>query len=178
MDSEPPPRIELRVAAPGWRRAVPSLARVCRTAIGRALVRGAPRPWLQGAEVSLLLADDRELRDLNRRFRGIDRPTDVLSFPAMPPAVLAGSAAPPGPVVLGDLAVALETVLAEAALLGVTPAAHLAHLLVHGTLHLLGHDHEEEEAAAAMEAIERAVLHELGLHDPYPQAAAGAEVVA
>lgn len=108
-------------------------------------------------EVVVLLTDDATVRDLNARFRGKDRPTNVLSFPAP-------ETARPH---LGDLVLASGVCVAEAAEQGKTVADHLSHLVVHGVLHLLGHDHEDDVEAEAMEARERAVLAILGVADPY-----------
>jgi probable rRNA maturation factor len=120
--------------------------------------------------VSVLLADDAAVRDLNRAWRGRDKPTNVLSFPAFEPGTPVPADGPPVP--LGDIAVALETVLREAEAEGKTPADHLAHLVVHGTLHLMGRDHEAGEAeAAAMEALEVAALATMGVADPYADGA-------
>lgn len=108
-------------------------------------------------EVVVLLTDDATVRDLNARFRAKDRPTNVLSFPAP-------ETARPH---LGDLVLALGVCVAEAAEQGKTVGDHLSHLVVHGVLHLLGHDHEDEIEAEAMEARERVVLATLGVADPY-----------
>ncbi|HEX8374556.1 MAG TPA: rRNA maturation RNase YbeY, partial [Geminicoccaceae bacterium] len=119
---------------------------------------------LPPVEVSVLLADDAHVRELNRVWRGVDKPTNVPSFPAREP----GEPWPAeGPAHLGDVAVALETVLREAAAEGKAPGDHLAHLVVHGTLHLLGHDHDADAEADAMEALEVRVLAGLGVADPY-----------
>lgn len=115
-------------------------------------------------ELSLVLTDDAEQRALNRRYRGHDRPTNVLSFPAAgaPPA---GPSAPPW--LLGDVVLACETLAREAAAQQKPFAHHLRHLVVHGVLHLLGYDHAEEREARRMEALESAVLRRLGVPDPY-----------
>lgn len=121
-----------------------------------------------GAEVSVVFSNDAAMRTLNRQWRKMDKPTNVLSFPA--PGRI--SEAP----LLGDIVVSYETAKREAALEGKTLADHTAHLLAHGFLHLLGHDHEEAAEAEAMEAIERAVLARLGIADPYrgpPQGRSG-----
>jgi probable rRNA maturation factor len=110
----------------------------------------------EGAYV-VLLADDAVVRDLNARFRGQDKPTNVLSFPA-------AEGTPPH---RGDIALAYETCAAEARAQGKPLAHHLQHLVVHGVLHLLGFDHMDEGEAEAMEARERAVLAGLGVPDPY-----------
>jgi probable rRNA maturation factor len=113
-------------------------------------------------ELSILFTDDAAIRELNREWRGKDRATNVLSFPAGP---LAPGAAP-GPL-LGDLALSAETIAAEARAMGIEFEAHLAHLLVHGFLHLLGYDHLEEAEAEEMEGLETRILATLGLSDPY-----------
>jgi probable rRNA maturation factor len=107
-------------------------------------------------DVTFLFADDAELLGLNLQFRGKDKPTNVLAFPS-----------PAGFGSLGDVALALETVRAEALDQGKTFPAHATHLIAHGFLHLMGYDHETEEEATIMEACERAVLERLGLPDPY-----------
>jgi len=124
-----------------------------------ARVVAAARAALDGVdgEVVVLLTDDATVRDLNARFRDKDRPTNVLSFPAP-------ETARPH---LGDLVLALGVCVAEAAEQGKTVGDHLSHLVVHGVLHLLGHDHEDETEAEAMEARERVVLTTLGVADPY-----------
>ncbi|EKF19433.1 rRNA maturation RNase YbeY [Nitratireductor pacificus] len=112
--------------------------------------------------VSLLFTDDDGIREINRAWRGKDKPTNVLSFPAAPPAV-----AGPDPVPLGDIAIAYSTVVREADDEGKTFEDHLTHLLVHGFLHLLGYDHETEEEADEMEGLERNILESLAIADPY-----------
>lgn len=114
------------------------------------------------SELSLLFTDDAHIRTLNAVWRGKDRPTNVLSFPAFETSV--GDPLPP---MLGDIVLAFETVEAEAAAEGKPFEHHLTHLVVHGLLHLLGHDHEEEGQAEAMEALERRVLAALAIPDPY-----------
>jgi probable rRNA maturation factor len=116
-------------------------------------------------EVSLLLTDDAEQRVLNRQWRGKDKPTNVLSFPNMDDDTW--QAAPGRPQLLGDVVLARETVTREAAEQGKPFAHHALHLVVHGTLHLLGYDHEGAAEAAEMEGLERAILARLGIADPY-----------
>jgi probable rRNA maturation factor len=117
---------------------------------------------------SLLFTTDAEVHTLNREWRERDKPTNVLSFPMLERAEL-GSLIPDGPpVMLGDIALAYETCAREAADKGVTLEAHAAHLIVHGLLHLAGHDHVDSDAQAeAMEALETAILAKLGIADPY-----------
>ena len=113
-------------------------------------------------EVSVLLSDDAGVRELNLTWRGLDKATNVLSFPS------GGTPGPEGVRQLGDIALAFETVAREAADEGKSLAAHVAHLIVHGTLHLLGYDHETgEEDADAMEALEIEALARLGVLNPY-----------
>lgn len=142
--------IEVEVEADGWRDAVSDVEAV----VGRA---AAAALGTVAGDVVVLLAHDAAVRDLNARFRDRDRATNVLSFPA------AESAFPH----LGDVVLGLEYCLDEARAQGKSPADHLTHLVVHGVLHLLGRDHEDDVEAEAMEAEERVVLASLGVADPY-----------
>jgi len=123
--------------------------------------------------VSLVLASDREVHDLNRQWRAKDKPTNVLSFPMLSREEVLHAAADEGaPGMLGDLILALGVCTREAADKGIPVADHVAHLIVHGLLHLAGHDHETGEAdATAMEALETKALALMGLPDPYCDAA-------
>jgi probable rRNA maturation factor len=114
------------------------------------------------SELSLLFTDDASIRRLNREWRGKDKATNVLSFPAF--EVVPGDPLPP---MLGDIILAFETVSAEAALEGKPFVHHLTHLIVHGLLHLLGHDHENDADADEMEGLESKVLARLAIPDPY-----------
>ncbi|MDE2435598.1 MAG: rRNA maturation RNase YbeY [Sphingomonadales bacterium] len=117
---------------------------------------------------SLLFADDAEVHALNREWRGKDRPTNVLSFPMLERADLLALTPDGPPELLGDIALALETCAREAADKGISLEHHAAHLIVHGLLHLAGHDHEISPAdARAMELIEIKALALLGIADPY-----------
>lgn len=119
------------------------------------------------ADVCLALGDDQFVQILNRDFRQIDKPTNVLSFPAPPP--------PPGTVKpgerrqLGDIVLALDTVLREADEQAVAPADHIRHLVLHGLLHLVGYDHETDAEAHIMEALEIEILGQIGIANPYTQ---------
>jgi probable rRNA maturation factor len=128
------------------RRAIGAAARDC---VGTA-----------GGEVVVLLTGDAAIQALNRRWRGVDAPTNVLSFPAG--RTLAGDAG-----FLGDIAVAYETTAREAQLNSEPVVDHLAHLTVHGFLHLLGYDHQSDDTADIMERLERTILARLGVPDPY-----------
>ncbi|RUO21989.1 rRNA maturation RNase YbeY [Aliidiomarina haloalkalitolerans] len=116
------------------------------------------------AELTIRVTDDAEVQELNRDYRGKDKPTNVLSFPFV--ADLPEGAEFDIPL-LGDIIIAEPTVAAEAAAQGKVYWHHFAHLVVHGTLHLLGYDHIEEQQAEAMEALERVILAGLGIPDPY-----------
>ena len=145
--------VEVQVDARAWEQVAPGAAELARRAAELALEGVGPPN-----EVAVLLADDQALQALNARWRGKDAPTNVLSFPAD------SSAAPH----LGDLALAYGVCAAEAQAQGKALGDHLQHLVVHGVLHLLGFDHESDEAGAEeMEALERTVLARLGIADPY-----------
>ena len=117
---------------------------------------------------SLLFTVDAEVQVLNREWRTKDTPTNVLSFPMLTRAELLTMTAQGGPEMLGDIALAFETCAREAADKGIKLETHAAHLIVHGLLHLAGHDHELGEAeAAAMEALEIKALALMGIADPY-----------
>lgn len=162
--------IEVALEAGDWGRVDPALADEVTAEVWlgpyvRAAVAAAGGVQ-RDAELSVVLADDATVRQLNRDWRGKDVPTNVLSF------ALTEADAPdvPGaPLALGDVVLAFETVTAEAVRDAKPAHHHLAHLVVHGTLHLLGHDHLEEDEAAAMERIETDVLAGFGIPDPYAQ---------
>ena len=144
--------IDSVVEADGW---VAALGGSPDELAARAIKAAAVGEKARGA-VSVLFADDAAVRALNKTWRGRDGATNVLSFPA-----------PEGFGALGDIALALETVTGEAAAQGKSVAAHATHLIAHGFLHLLGYDHEQDDAAEKMEARERVILASLGLPDPY-----------
>ena len=118
------------------------------------------------AELSTRLVDEATMRALNREWRGRDAPTNVLSFPAGLPPLDDGDGAL---LVLGDLVLCPAVVAAEARARGVPAADHWAHLVVHGVLHLRGHDHESDAEAHAMESLETRLLAARGLPDPYAE---------
>lgn len=172
----PQVEIEVEVREPAWEAALPAAAALAREAALAALRAMLPAGF-PPAELSLVLTGDDEIQALNRAWRGKDRPTNVLSFPGLEslddPHLPAGAAC-----LLGDVVLACETCAAEAAAQGKTLAAHLGHLVVHGVLHLLGHDHEDAAEASAMEAAERAILDGLGIADPYADSPTDDEVEA
>jgi probable rRNA maturation factor len=160
--------VDVLTESPLW-EAEPGVEAVVREAISRAAAAtdvGEP-----AADVAVLLCDDAAITALNAQWRGREEPTNVLSFPAPPASdlLLSGPPAsdPPVPVHLGDIAIACETVVREAREQGRTVSAHLAHLAVHGFLHLLGYDHQTDEEAEDMETLEREILATLGISDPY-----------
>lgn len=147
--SKPSVSCTVVVLDPAWRQALPGAERLVRKAARAAI--GAKRRSL-----TVALADDKRVRSLNARDRKKDKPTNVLSYPSGEKAFL------------GDVVLARQTVWREAREQKKTPADHLVHLVVHGTLHLLGHDHEISDADAdRMEALERRILKRLGIADPY-----------
>lgn len=149
------------VAAPEWHRRLRSASTIARRAARAALGTAGAR---HSGEVAVVLADNRLSRQLNRTWRGKDQPTNVLSFSA------AGSGPMAAPRLLGDVVLAGGVVAAEAAAQGKRLSAHLTHLVVHGVLHLLGHDHERGRDAQRMEAIEIRILRRLGIANPYEAA--------
>ena len=142
--------IEIEVEAEAWTGALPDAEAVVDRAAQAAL--GA----VQG-DIVVLLTDDAAVRELNGRFRDKDRPTNVLSFPAPENAFPH----------LGDIVLAYGVCATEAEAQGKTLADHLSHLVVHGVLHLLGRDHEDDAEAEEMEAEEREILAQIGVADPY-----------
>lgn len=143
---------DLIVEDDGW-SALGDLDALCRKAFDSAC---AVAPVDEG-NLALLLAGDDTLHQLNREFRGKDKPTDVLSFPSLPM----------DRPFLGDIAVALGVSAKDAEIQGKKLADHLVHLLIHGYLHLLGFDHETDEEASEMEALEIKALATLGIANPY-----------
>lgn len=108
------------------------------------------------AELSVVICGDPMIHELNRKWRRMDKPTNVLSFPGEPNGMM-----------LGDIIISLETTRREAALENKSLDDHLSHLVVHGFLHLFGYDHETETEAVQMESLETEILNELGIADPY-----------
>jgi probable rRNA maturation factor len=144
--------LDLRVAEVGWTEAIADLDLVCQSALDA----GAAQTQAAGT-VCILLTNDTEIQTLNRDWRGKDKPTDVLSFPAE-------TIDRP---FLGDIAVALGVTKSDAKTRDIALDQHLSHLLIHGLLHLLGHDHKDDTEAGEMEALEVAALASLGWPDPY-----------
>lgn len=162
--SEPPERLSLVIVheAGDW-----SAFAALEDAIEKVAAALAAHPECSGeleGEATVVLGDDAMVRTLNKAYRGRDKPTNVLSFPFQ---------APPGAEhggVLGDVVLAGETVAREAAERGILPVHHLQHLVAHGLLHLMGHEHETDGEAEIMERIEIETLATLGIADPYASA--------
>ena len=154
------PDIEIDIQSSLWERE-PQAAAIVRDAIAAAATR-AP----SAGEVGVLLTDDTAVQALNRDWRKIDKPTNVLSFPSDAPKI-AGA-----PALLGDIAIAFETLEREARAEKKPFLHHLAHLAAHGYLHLLGYDHQTDSEAEAMEALEREILAAMRIPDPYATDAA------
>ncbi|BAM86069.1 conserved hypothetical protein [Bradyrhizobium oligotrophicum S58] len=162
MPQSPIPTTEVIVAADCWQdqpdaedvihRAIAAAAEMVDADVG-------------DAEIAVMLTDDQGIRTLNSNWRGIDKATNVLSFPALQPTGPRGD--DDAPRMLGDIAIAYETMRREADEEQKPFDHHLSHLTVHGFLHLIGYDHETDDEAEEMEALEREILAHLGIADPY-----------
>ncbi|KAA5604961.1 rRNA maturation RNase YbeY [Roseospira marina] len=175
--------IDVVIESPPWRKAVKGPVALCERAARAALeggLAGSPLAAMLATqpvvELCIALEDDASVHALNRDFRGQDKPTNVLSFAALegedgrvlPPVVDGDPLDPdPEPEMLGDVIVAFETTRDEAARDGKALADHLSHLVVHGVLHLLGYDHQDDDEAEAMEGLETRILAGLGIADPH-----------
>src|SRR5579864_29465 len=156
------PVVEVLVVADCW-QAEPDAEAVIHRAIATAAELLAAD--VGDGELAVMLTDDAGIRTLNRNWRGIDKPTNVLSFPALQPR---GPRKPgDAPRMLGDIAIAFETTRKEADEEQKPFEHHLSHLAVHGFLPLIGHDHEQDQEAETMESLERDILSQLGIPDPY-----------
>ena len=163
------PTVAVEARTPDWRDNLPDIEALVRQAASAAIAAGAADVAApEGIEVSIVLADDATVRALNRDYRGRDAPTNVLAFPQG----TAASEQAAGPLLLGDVVLAYETVRREAAAQGKTLADHTRHLVVHGLLHLCGFDHDADASAAVMEQRETAILATLGVADPYAESGA------
>lgn len=153
-----PLRLDVSISYAAPRRGVPAAASF------RRWVAAALEGRIREADLAIRIVDADEGRAMNRHYRGKDYPTNVLSFPAERPPGLPANA--PFPL-LGDLLICAPVVAREAAEQGKPLKAHYAHMTVHGVLHLLGWDHQNDVEAEAMEQLEREILAELGVADPY-----------
>jgi probable rRNA maturation factor len=160
--SSAPPLTEVLVVADCWQTEPDAEAVIHRAINAAAEIAGAD---VGDAELAVMLTDGSGIRTLNSNWRGIDKPTNVLSFPALQPT---GTATPSDmPRMLGDIAIAYQTTRQEADDEQKPFDHHLSHLAVHGFLHLIGYDHENDDDAEAMEGLEQEILAHLGIPDPY-----------
>jgi probable rRNA maturation factor len=167
------PLVDIVLESTRW-KAQPRAKAVIRKAVAAA----AKATSTSGSELAIVLTNDSAIRALNRDWRSLDAPTNVLSFPAIPPRKPKSRAKNPqakpardaAPALLGDIVIAYQYTAREAKAEGKPFSDHLAHLTVHGFLHLLGYDHEADEEAEEMEALERAALRRMGIADPYAAA--------
>jgi len=159
--------IDITVASTRW-RAQPR----AKSTVVKAVTAAADALKCKEFELSVVLTGDRAIRVLNRDWRGFDKPTNVLSFPALPQPAPPSRRRAPAPRPLGDIVIAYETVAREAKSERKPFLHHLSHLTVHGFLHLLGYDHQQDDAAEAMERMERRILARLTIPDPYADMAA------
>ncbi|HEX5508034.1 MAG TPA: rRNA maturation RNase YbeY [Pseudolabrys sp.] len=150
------PAIDIQVRSARWKKEA-----AAEKTVRKAVIAAAAALRKSGGEISIVLTDDKTIRALNRDWRGVDGPTNVLSFPAPSGNGRAG------PVPLGDIVIAFETLRRESAEESKPFLHHLSHLAVHGFLHLMGYDHRNDKQAAAMERLERAILALLNVADPY-----------
>jgi probable rRNA maturation factor len=164
MTNHSPPATEVLVVADCWEAEPEAEAVVMRAIDAAASMVDADTG---DAELAVMLTDDAGIRTLNTNWRGIDKPTNVLSFPALQPP--GGHEPDDAPRMLGDIAIAFETMRREADEEQKPFDHHLSHLAVHGFLHLVGYDHENDGEAEAMESLERDILALLGIPDPYAE---------
>lgn len=155
------PLIDIEVEEDGWLDALPDVQSVVETAVSAAL---KATNFKDQADVVVLLCNDAEMRSLNAEYRNKDKATNVLSFPAPKSMRIKGVLEH-----LGDMALGLETCVREAKEQGKSLKNHVTHLSVHGALHLLGYDHQTDDEAERMESLERDILKDLGIPDPYAQ---------
>ena len=158
-------RLALEIEDPRWTQALPNAAELLEKAIGLALAD--VNDDTRTIEVGVRLVDDGTIQGLNRDWRGRDKPTNVLSFPLGDPGPVDD---PDFPWLIGDIVMSFDTVTAESIRDGKSLEHHIAHLAIHAALHLIGHDHEDEAEADAMEAVEVKLLAGLGIADPYQSA--------
>ncbi len=158
--------IAVNTADPSWSKISPDAAKLLRRSARRAFAAAGAAGWRGskvGHEVSFMLTDDKSMRKLNRAYRGKDRPTNVLSFAALDGAKpITGT-----PWLLGDIVLASGVIAREAKQQAKNLDHHLSHMAVHGMLHLLGYDHEDDADAEIMEALEIEALAGMGIANPY-----------
>jgi len=148
---------------------IPDIEGLCQQACQQALDNRGVNRYCSDLEVSILLTNDKKIRKLNSNFRGKDKPTNVLSFPNIEvhPDKIDELKHHGEEAVLGDIALSFKTIKKEAKEQQKDIKDHVAHLVVHATLHLLGYDHEKDKDAEIMEALEASILNHMGISDPY-----------
>jgi probable rRNA maturation factor len=164
MTASPLPITEILVVADCWQAEPEAEATIDRAIAAAAEFVTAD---VGESELAVMLTDDAGIQTLNRNWRGIDKPTNVLSFPALQPR--SNREPDDVPRMLGDIAIAYQTTRKEADDEQKPFRHHLSHLAVHGFLHLIGHDHEKDQEAETMESLEREILSQLGIPDPYAE---------
>lgn len=163
--------IDISLANKNWQAALPAIEEIAEKAVRKAFEVAEKSERLKEQkriEISLRFSDDLEVRQLNRQYRNKDKPTNVLSFPQASADIRRPEAGQP--FFLGDIILAYETVENEAKMAEISLESHTIHLVVHGLLHLLGYDHENDKDARLMENTETEILEMLGQSDPYSRA--------
>ncbi|MDP9127859.1 MAG: rRNA maturation RNase YbeY [Pseudomonadota bacterium] len=158
-------KIDIQIELKGWRKIPRLKARL--DAAARTTMALLPQYRSMPLAVTLLLTGNAAIQRLNRDFRGLDKPTNILSFPQYEPAQLPKKSKAPEPVFIGDLAMAYQYMVGEAKKDNKILIDHIVHLFIHGILHLFGYHHASASAAARMEGLEKKVMAELGLPNPY-----------
>jgi len=165
-EKSPEPLIDINISEPEWKDSFLDVDEVARRAMTMTLKMAMLPRVLDGRQIeaSIVLANDDLTQVLNREYRGKDKPTNVLSFAALE----AGDPAPPdGPYPIGDIILAYQTIDRESKEQGKFFKDHFTHMIVHGTLHLLGYDHETEDEANIMESLEIRILEKMNIQNPY-----------
>jgi len=162
---KPTVALDIVIEQVAWKK-IPKLnARLEKTA--QAVFEHLPSPFHGTWSATLLLTGDTQMRRLNRDFRGLDKPTNVLSFPQFSPRQLTKKGKKNPPAYLGDIAISYQYIVGETKKDHKILINHITHLLIHGILHLLGYDHHSSTGAARMERLEKRIMASLGLPDPY-----------
>ena len=168
-DPEPSIDIVVIIDKPCWERSIAQWEALIQPAVLEALRQSN---WTKAAEINILLTDDAAIQKLNKRYRSLNQPTNVLSFPSLEPgevSVLFKRDKTQTPVILGDVVLAFETIQQESVIQKKSFDHHLVHLTVHGVLHLLGFDHGKDEDAVIMESLEIKILSSLMIPNPYQE---------
>ena len=166
-NSESVDDIAIIIDKPCWNQTIKEWEDLIRPAVLEALHQAS---WVHTAELSILFTDDAVIQELNKNFRGSDKPTNVLAFPSLEPSEILSfmnKTDVPKKIVLGDVVLAYQTLMQEAIHQNKSFHDHLIHLVVHGVLHLLGFDHEKDENAAIMELLEIQTLAKFDIRNPY-----------